>query len=169
VLDFNHWERLPLLFHAGQYGQIVKDLDKDDPEDQQIEMSEGSLAYLLRTCAHQIMAPLKRELAGNELSVAQYYLLALLAKYGGKSEQEAMAMLDKGGTVLTHEDIQNLVDRQLIQLIDGSLQLTSAGSRLHVELVSHFKASESAALNELDYEARQVLTLSLIKLIENTK
>ena len=165
VIDFAHWDRLPLLFHGGEYGQIAKAeaaaLEKGDG------FNEASLGYLLRLATHRLLRPLKDKLAGRGLSVPQYYTLASLAKYGARSRRDLLALLELGDSVPDGEELMELETRGLIEEIDGRIHLAPAGSRLHMELVAFYKASESAALNALDYEMRQTLNLALLTLVES--
>lgn len=167
VIDFTHWDRLPLLFHGGQYGQINKN-QNDAMSGGDGAFEEASLGYLLRLSGHQIFSPLKAELSKRALSVPQYHCLALLAKYSSKPLDEVLAMLELGDAEPTKAEMDDLIRRGLVHDVDGEIDLTPEGARLHVELVAIYKASESVALNELDYEMRQTLNLALMKLIETT-
>jgi len=168
VLDFTHWERPPLLFHAGQYGQILKPeapagVNNDD------QFTEASLSYLLRVCAQQIFMPLKQELARQGLGIAQYYYLAMIARYSPATVEELEQLLQFSDTVPERKEIEELVERGLIDVEGGVSRLTAAGSKFHVEMASISKSSESAALNSLDFEMRQTLSLALLRLIECTR
>lgn len=168
VLEFTHWERLPLLFHGGQYSQLLK-TPAITPGKRGSEVEDESLGYLLRVASRQMLRPLKQALTVQQLSLAQYYVLAVLAKYGHQSLERVLALLANGETPATDAEIEELMQRKLIEIIKGQCHLTEAGARLHVELVSIYKASESTALNELDFEMQQMLHIALLKLIETTK
>jgi 3-hydroxy-9,10-secoandrosta-1,3,5(10)-triene-9,17-dione monooxygenase reductase component len=168
VIEFSHWERLPLLFHGGQYSQLLKTpsaaIDKRGSE-----ITAESLGYLLRVASRQMLRPLMLALAAQELNIAQYYFLAALAKYGHGSLERFLALLTNGETILTHAELDELTQRGLFATTDGLCHLTDAGAKLYVELVSIYKASESAVLEGLDFEMHQMLHIALLKLIETTK
>lgn len=168
VIEFSHWERLPLLFHGGQYSQLLKP-STVAPIKRGAEITEESLGYLLRVASRQMLKPLRQALAAQGLSIAQYYLLAVLAKYGHGSMERFLALLAKGETLPSQVEIDDVVQRGLIQNVDGQCNLTDAGAKLHVEMVSINKASESAALEGLDFEVHQMLHIALLELIDTTK
>ena len=165
VTGFNHWEREPLLFHRGQYGQLASP-ETQAPSAKPVDFSEASLGYLLRLCTHQIMFSLKKELAGRGLTICQYHFLASLAKFGPSPLSDLVSKLKYGDSVPSDDEIAGLMNEGLIEQKGENVQLTDKGSKLHMELVAYYKASESAALNALDYEDRQALHISLIKLVE---
>lgn len=168
VIDFLYADLPPLLFHGGQYGQITKKNGLFGEKHCQLEanFSEHSLSYLLRLCYHQINRPLKEELLTRKITSAQFFFLALAARYETMSLDELLDMLALGDTVVTKADIATLEQRGIIELVEERVQLTSEGLRLHVELASIFKACESEALESIDYNMRQTLRLVLAQLIK---
>jgi 3-hydroxy-9,10-secoandrosta-1,3,5(10)-triene-9,17-dione monooxygenase reductase component len=168
VIEFTHWERLPLLFHGGQYSQLLK-TSSAVSDKRNVELMEESLGYLLRVASRQMLRPLKLALDAQGLSFAQYYFLAALAKYGHGSVERFISLLAKGETIITSAELDELMQRKLTTINNGMCQLTDVGTQLHVELVSIYKASESAALEGLDFEMHQMLHIALLKLIETTK
>ncbi len=166
VVDFAHWERAPLLFHGGRYGQLQKAMSGNSRGG---GFAEESLGYLLRMCSHQILQPLKLELGRRGMSVPQYTVLATLARFKETSLEKLMELLAFGDKLPSRQELTELAEAGLIELDGDSLQLTAAGAKLHVELASIFKASESEALSSLDFETQQELSIALHKLVENSK
>jgi len=167
VTEFTHWNREPLLFHGGQYGQIIKNqMTIEEPGED--DFTETPLGYLLRVSMHQILRPLKSELTKRGLSITQYFVLGVLAMYNHKTREQLFGLLEQGDSVPPREEFEDLFDRGLIQDVNGEMQLTAAGSKLHVVLAAFYKDSESVALKQLDYEMRQTLKISLMRLIEST-
>jgi 3-hydroxy-9,10-secoandrosta-1,3,5(10)-triene-9,17-dione monooxygenase reductase component len=166
VIDFAQWERAPLLFHSGRYGQLQKTTSADIKGG---GFAEESLGYLLRLCSHQILRPLKLELAQRGFGVAQYSVLASLARYQQSDLPKLLELLAFGDNLPTEAEVDDLVRRGLIERSGNQVQLTAAGAKLHVELASIFKASESAALSALDFETRQALNIALRRLMESSK
>ena len=167
VIEFTHWERPPLAFHGGQYSQLLK--TPASTQKRGGDVSDESLGYLLRVASRQMLVLLKVALMAQRLSVAQYYVLAALAKYGHRSLEQVTELLAKGEAVPSRAELDELMQRGLIETIDGQCHLSDAGAKLHVELMSIYKASESDALSGLDYETQQMLHIALLKVIENTK
>lgn len=169
VTDFSHWETPPLLFHRGQYGQINREVRAELPSGDEGAFQGDALGYLLRLCSAQIFAPVRDELFNRNLTLPQYYVLALIAKFDPESRSKLMELLEFGDVVPSAEELDELEVRGLIASEGGRVSMTPTGSRLHMELASIYKASESAAMSVLDFEMQQLLTIALQKLIEKTR
>lgn len=167
VLDFSHWERAPLLFHGGKYGRISKNPSAESSE-RELALRESSLGYLLRLCDHKLFTPLRRELDKQGFSIAQYYLLAVIAKYGAKPIDQLLKMLRQGGGAPTGQEVDELVRRGLIEELDGTTHLTRQGTRFHMEMASFHKAFEAKSMDELDPDLQQFFRIGLIKMIEGS-
>jgi 3-hydroxy-9,10-secoandrosta-1,3,5(10)-triene-9,17-dione monooxygenase reductase component len=165
VLEFTHSEKQPLLFHAGQYGQLRKS-EATLAASPGGEFKEASLGYLLRYCSHRLLGQLKRELADRQLSVAQYYFLALVAMLGRESREKLLERSAEGDNPPTQEEVDDLIARGLLVEQQGRFELSPAGSRLHLELVAYYKSAEASALSLLDYESRQTLHILLGKVAD---
>lgn len=164
VLDFSHWEQAPLLFHGGKYGRIFKHAP-EQASARELALQESSLGYLLRLCSHQLFTPLRDELDKQGLSVAQYYLLAVIAKYGADSLERLLEMLRHGGGAPTMPEVEELVSAGLIEDVAGQTRLTRRGARFHLEMASFHKAYEAQALDGLDTDLQQSLRIGLIRMI----
>lgn len=166
VIDFGQWARAPLLFHGGRYGKLSKTASRDI---QDAGFAEESLGYLLRLCSHQILMPLKLELTQRGLTVLQYSVLVVLARYQQLEFGKLVDLLSFADLPLSRTEVEELARQGLVVFDGNRLQLTSAGAQLHVELASIFKASEAAALGGLDFETRQALNIALQQLMESSK
>lgn len=162
VLEFSHSERHPLLFHAGQYGQLSKS-PASNTTDENNEFQDRSVGFLLRYCSHKLLSQLKHELTRYDLSIAQYYFLALISKSDHESCAELLKHAEQGDTPPSAAEIEDLMVKGLIHTVNDELQLTDTGSQLHIKLLAHYKASESTALRVLDYDVRQTLQIALSK------
>ncbi len=164
VVEFSHWDRPPLLFHAGQYGQILKN-EPSTTSGMARELKGDSLGFLLRECGHRLLYQLKGELSKHGLTVAQYYFLALVAKYGGGTLESLCESTRRGDSAASQSEIDELENRGYLEQQNGTIQLTTKGSRLHVELAAFYKAAEEKALGVLDDEMRQALHIALSRLL----
>lgn len=168
VVDFDHWQREPLLFHSGQYKQIRSGrVAADAIASSNVE--EHTLGYLLRLCAHQLFQPLKEELARRGLGIAQYHFLSLAGRGSQTPLADLKRMLKQGDTVISDEGIEKLASAGLIQGAGGVIGLTEKGSRLHVELASVYKSAESGLLKSLDFEKQQSLKLGLLEVLSKSE
>lgn len=167
VLDFSHWQRSPLLFHGGKYGRIFKNPAEESSE-QELALRESSLSYLLRLCSHKLFTPVRMALDKQGYSIAQYYFLGLIAKYGAKPLPQLLEMLRNGGGAPTDEEVAELTQRGLIEEVSGVTHLTRQGNRFHMEMASFHKAFESKALEDLDPDLQQAFRVGLIRMIEGS-
>ena len=164
VVEFDHTEAEPLLFHGGQYAQLVRKQEFSDSD-----LSHDWLGYLLARAYQQLIAPLKKELAARSLNIAQFYLLNLALSFEGRTIDQLLDVLELGDSVPTDEEVQQLLDKNILEMgQDGAIKLTTGGHQLHMELASVFKAAEADAESDLSYDQRQNLKLSLHQLIRTT-
>jgi 3-hydroxy-9,10-secoandrosta-1,3,5(10)-triene-9,17-dione monooxygenase reductase component len=175
VIEFDHHDVPPLLFHSGQYAQLLKQqvsptdqLHKDAASD----FSQDFLGYLLGRSYQQLFAPLKVELKQRKLTVSQYYLIALSAQFDDKSLQQLLDVLALGDNQPSKAEVDELVTRGLIEISSEEqkerVRLSAVGVQLHVELASRFKAVEADAEKDLDYDLRQSLKIALRQLVQTT-
>lgn len=167
VLEFSHWDRSPLLFHGGKYGRIFRN-QAAESSDRELALRESSLGYLLRLCSQQLFAPLRARLAKQGFTITQYYFLAVIAKYGAKPLDTLLDMLRHGNGAPTDEEVEDLRTHGLIEELEGKTHLTRQGARFHMELASFHKAFEAKALDDLDPDLQQSLSIGLMKMIEST-
>lgn len=164
VIEFDHTDAEPLLFHGGQYAQLSK-----KTRDTESDLSHDWIGFLLARCYQQLVVPLKKELAARNLNIAQYYLIQLVAQFEGKTVDQLMDVLSLGDSVPTDDEIQQLAQKGIIdQDSGGRITLTPLGHHLHLELASVFKAAESDAEADLSYDQRQNLKLTLRQIIKTT-
>ncbi len=161
VIDFEHWQRAPLLFHGGAYGQIRK-RDEDPVGD---AVPDDSLGYLLRLGYRRLIGPLTQALAERDLTLSQHYFLAHLARSGSGDRQALLASLATTGTVPVAHEIEALVSRGFIVEECGAIRFTPAGLDLRIELAAIYKAVESRALDGMGYTRAQSLKVHLGQLI----
>jgi len=165
VSDFARWEKLPLLFHSGQYSHIRKP-QLASRESCDNEVPDDSLGYLLRASYQQLIQPLTLELAKRDLVIAQHYLLANAAIYKNKTMMELLDTQSVTGSIPSSEEIETLFERGFINEIDGCIQLTPKGFNLRIELVAIYKAIESDVLNSLNASTAQSLKIILRQFID---
>ncbi|MBW2942726.1 flavin reductase family protein [Zhongshania aquimaris] len=165
VIEFSHFEQRPLLFHGGQYGQLLKEY-KEHSQPRSNEFADQSLGYLLRYCSHMLLRKLKPELIKSNLSISQYYFLALLAKLGHCEFSFATDVAMQGENTPTDKEIDDLFERGYISITENRVGLSAKGSKTHMQLVAFYTAEESSALNSIDYKLRQSLHIALTNIAE---
>lgn len=175
VVGFDHQELPPLLYHGGQYAQLLKkQVPPTDREHEDLgsEFSQDFLGYLLARCYRQLFAPVKEELVRRGLTVTQYYLINLLGQFDNKTIDQVRDLIGIWDRTLSDGEIGDLADRELVEIREENgrrvAHLTRRGKREFLELASVFKAVEADAERDLDYDQRQNLKLALRQLIETT-
>jgi 3-hydroxy-9,10-secoandrosta-1,3,5(10)-triene-9,17-dione monooxygenase reductase component len=176
VEAFDHTERKPLVFHAGQYALAVnkgKDESSADSPDPTSSFSQDFLIYLLGRAHHQMFLEIRKELERRGLSEDQWFVLSLL----GVSDQRTLAELDRTlaytGKRVSYNMLAGLAAADLIRLggaydPQARATLTDNGRRVVIELVSVAKAAESGAERNLDPAEIHVLKRTLRAIIRDT-
>lgn len=166
VIEFTHWERPPLLFHGGQYGQLQKP-QTNNARTTDEEIPDDSLGALLRGSYQRLISPLVKEIKRRGLSITQHYLLADIAIRGSRPLSESVNALMTSGAAPSEEEVSALFEKGYIEEVAGKIQLTDEGVKLRIELASIYKAIESEVLDCLDFEKAQSLKLLLGQFINN--
>ncbi|WP_373097363.1 flavin reductase family protein [Zhongshania sp.] len=166
VIEFCQFERNPLLFHAGQYGQLQRNSAKSRTAGS-TQFDDASLGYLLRYCSHKLLSKLKAQLIERKLSVNQYYFLALVAKSGRTDLNTLIDVAAQGDNSPNNDEIEDLIARGYLQKNAYNIEASKTGARLHLELFSFYTAEESTALNLLDYDTQQTLRIALGNVAES--
>ena len=173
VLDFEHSERTPLVYHAGRYGVVMKRSASKPASAGEAEMQSSFgmdfLGYLLARSYQNLFAPIRRELQRRGLGVDDYYLLNILARFDNRTVAELDALFSLDGRQVTSDLVAGLVARGHVEDAGaGRMRLTGTGRRLMIELVAVAKGAESHAERDLDYGEAQMLKQLLRQVIRST-
>lgn len=163
VMEFDHWDLDPLLFHSGRYGQLLKPTAAE-PSASGGEQNEF-LGDLLQRACRQVYAPVKSAFDDYEISISQYFFLSRTAMAGSAGTESILSLLEGIGRRPGQEELLNLRERQLITEDNGQVRLTPEGQALNIQLASRINSVEVDAEEGLDYELRQSLKLTLAQLI----
>jgi 3-hydroxy-9,10-secoandrosta-1,3,5(10)-triene-9,17-dione monooxygenase reductase component len=177
VEAFDHTERKPLVFHAGQYALTInKAADASAAEtspDPTSSFSQDFLIYLLGRAHHQMFLEIRRELERRGVSEDQWFVLSLLGVSDHRTLTELDRMLAYTGKRVTYNMLAGLAVAELIRLggaydPQARASLTENGRRVVIELVSIAKAAEAGAERNLDPAEAHVLKRALRTLIRDT-
>jgi 3-hydroxy-9,10-secoandrosta-1,3,5(10)-triene-9,17-dione monooxygenase reductase component len=176
VESFEHFNRAPLVFHAGRYAVTV---EKPPPGGPAVEsepdssFSQDFLIYLLGRAHFQLFLELRRDLERHGLSEDQWFVLSILAMSDDRTVAELDRLLWYTGKRVTYELLASLTASGFARL-HGSYDpharvlLTEAGKRIVLELVAVAKAAESDAERSLGYGETQLLKRALRSIIRDT-
>lgn len=171
VINFQHADQLPLVYHSGAYKYVVHHAGSRKPAEETCSDNDGSfdknfLGYLLGAAYQKIFSGIRGELATQDLSEEDYLTLSIVGIADSRSRKEVDSLLQLTGRCLTDEIINKLIDRQLLVVTDSEgearLELSSTGRSLQIRLLAVAKAGEANMEEALD-EGEAMLLKSLLR------
>ena len=177
VLNFEHFDRPPLVFQKGGYAVAVKKraapvasvADGGAPE---CSISRDALVYLLGSAHAMLLSKMRPELRARGLDDDDYFVLNVLAAGQPRSVAELDALMAYAGRRVTVEQVRSLVTRELLvdDNVAGALRvgLGDRGRRVMLELAAVSKAVEEDAMQQIDYSEAHLLRHLLKRVIRNT-
>jgi 3-hydroxy-9,10-secoandrosta-1,3,5(10)-triene-9,17-dione monooxygenase reductase component len=175
VLDFEAFERAPLVFHKGAYAVAVKKrppaaepAPRDWPE---ASISRDALVYLLGSAHAMLLARLRPALAERGLSDDAYFVLNILSVGVPRTVQDLDDLLAMAGRRIGADEVAALVRQGLVRAAAGAAGhwvLADAGAQTMLELAAISKANEEDALQQIDYSEAHLLKHLLRRVIRNT-
>jgi 3-hydroxy-9,10-secoandrosta-1,3,5(10)-triene-9,17-dione monooxygenase reductase component len=146
IVEFEHSDHPPLVFHGGRYSEInVARGSGDDADD------AGALMELVGRAYHWLSRSARQEFARRGLNDEAFYVLRILGREERQSFGHIAQVVAKAGRRLTEDVTQDLERRGLIASTDsGALCITSDGRRALLELTAVRLSAEQAALAHLD-------------------
>jgi 3-hydroxy-9,10-secoandrosta-1,3,5(10)-triene-9,17-dione monooxygenase reductase component len=171
VMNFDSFDRPPLVFHGGNYGLVMK--KADDIAAARSEFGDGWLGFLLGRAYYQLLIPIRNHLASHGLRDIDYSILTVLSMGDGRTIGELDRLVSISGLRVAEGDIGKLIDRGLVALDNTSgrgdeVRFTHAGRSYATELLAIGKAAESDAERDLDHREAQVMKLLLKRVIQAT-
>jgi 3-hydroxy-9,10-secoandrosta-1,3,5(10)-triene-9,17-dione monooxygenase reductase component len=175
VVEFDHSERAPLVFHGGAYAVAARHV----PHDPTLAAGGAGifghdfLIYLLARSHHQQFLLLRSQLAKHGMSEADWFVLGTL----GATVPMSLAELDKQlaytGAEVTYEQLAGLAAAGFLQLEgahDPSVQvtLTAQGTQAVIELLALAKAAEVEVERHIGTDDARLLKLCLQRIVERT-
>ena len=172
VIEFEHFDRSPLIYHRGKYGLVVKAPLKGKPA---VERGDGSftqnfLGFLLGQAHFQLFDAIRSELRQLDIGLNEYFALCAL----GSGIAVTMPAIDKMARFCDCEFNQVMADRLiaggLVELTATAnaqpvLKLTETGFHMMLRLLAIGKDAEAQAQEDFDEEEAQLLRGLLKRLI----
>lgn len=175
VEQFDHTERAPLVFHAGDYALAVRKQVPPAAEAGELgsSFSQDFLIYLLASAHFQLAWRLRRDLARHGLSEDQWFVLSILAVSDNRTVAELDGLLWCTGKRATYELLASLTAAGFAGLHGGydpqaRVTLTEKGRGAVIELVVAAKAAEENAEGSLGPAATHLLKRALRAIIRDT-
>jgi 3-hydroxy-9,10-secoandrosta-1,3,5(10)-triene-9,17-dione monooxygenase reductase component len=158
VMNFDHHDLAPLLFHGGQYAESRPRASGETVSGDEMEQgrfTEDFFLYLLSRAHFQTSSLTWQKLAELELDQVEYYTISTAAVHGRVTLDHLQSALQHTGHALDEPKLDAMVQRNLLILEDGAytasdlardhfLELLSVAKAYEDDLLEHFSASEIA-------------------------
>ena len=175
VLDVDHTEHAPLVFHAGAYAvathKIYGPVAGPPPASEATEgFGDDFLDYLLPRAHYQIYARIREYHEGLGLNDPDYFLLVSLIAADGRSIRDIDALFSPTGHHVTEKTFEGLAARGLVRRATAgeNLFLTEAGRRTGLEVLAAAKNIESEVLANFTFWEVVSLKTLLKRLVQVT-
>ena len=145
VIEFDHFDQKPLLFHKGKYSAIASRMANEE------EFAGSSLGFLLARAQYAVFQSIRDELKRLAIDLDQYFALSALgARQMEVSEIDTFARFyDRSFDETVAADLKA---RGLIGDAPGGakLQLTNSGRKLMWQLLAIGKDAEATVLERFE-------------------
>jgi 3-hydroxy-9,10-secoandrosta-1,3,5(10)-triene-9,17-dione monooxygenase reductase component len=170
VLEFAHFGRPALAFHAGTYASVVKypavGAGAPQGEDVDSSFSRDFLGYLLGSAHARLMDRVRGDLERYRLSEAHYHVLMFLSHEDNLTLKELTTLTQLADHQVSYQTLADLVIRDFVSVSGGDYpstraRLTPDGHRVALELGASLKAAEAYAERFLGATEAQTLKMLL--------
>ncbi len=176
VEAFAHFDRSPLLFHAGRYALAVEKAVAPPaaPAEGDAGTGQDFLIPLLRRAHFQLLQDMRQDLERHGLTEDGWFILGFLGKSDDLTVAELDSLLWRHGRRVTYELVASLTASGFMRLQGGydphaRVALTEAGKHTILELAALAKANESHAERNLGFVETQLLKQALRGLIQDSE
>lgn len=176
VLEFDHYEREPLVFKSGRYAFAVPKPSEPPKPAAESGAAPGALApdfliYQLGRAYHQVFRKLQPELDRHGLGGPEYFALSMLGLRDGRTLSELDGQVSHIGARIDRDCGRRLAALGLVQASadsDARLTLTPQGQRTVIELLAAAKAASEDAESGFDTSEARLLRQFLTRIIAST-
>jgi 3-hydroxy-9,10-secoandrosta-1,3,5(10)-triene-9,17-dione monooxygenase reductase component len=177
VEAFDHWDRPPLVYHAGRYASAVRvtqpQAARSDAEPDS-SFSQDFLIYLLGRAHHQLFLQLRNSLRRYGLSEDGWFVLSLLGVANNRTIEELGRLLAYTGKGITYDLLASLGAAGFVKLAGfydphARVELTDTGRKVVIELVAAARAAEDHAQRNLESSQTRVLKCVLRQIIDDSQ
>jgi 3-hydroxy-9,10-secoandrosta-1,3,5(10)-triene-9,17-dione monooxygenase reductase component len=151
VIDFQHHDRAPLIFHGGSYGRVMTNKLEQRPAEFENDGEFGRyfVGHMLSRAHHAAFAELRREYRKRGLRSSEYTVVVSLGLGEGCTRAELLQRAANGGVDLPLEAIDQLIERGLIVTEGECLNLTATGRTRLTELMAVAQSTQLHFENSL--------------------
>ena len=173
VVNLDHSERAPLIFHGGRYGMVIKKEAEQPAPTSGFEssLSPDDLIYDVSRVFYQVRHDAQAERQRRGWTDPEYAALSVLGRDDGRTIAEIDALGIYRGQHVTPEVIAGLVARGLVSAAEpigpeSRVHLTPAGRKAIIEIIAMIKAAEADALEGFDFSEIRLLKQMLRRMVE---
>ncbi|MFK0570360.1 flavin reductase [Endozoicomonas sp.] len=175
VLNFDKSDRPPLVYQNGQYALTAKKPREGvslSSSSISVESgyTENLLGYLLGRAHYQMIHKMQSRLQKHGLSQQQFFILSVLCIQDCLTLEQLNRFIDYTGQLVTVEEMNSLMQKELIALDTRGLQyqLTGEGREASVHNIAQAKAIEESLVDQLGAADVMALKLLLKRLVVKT-
>jgi len=161
VLELDHTDKAPLLFHQGKYAR------KSVPAPLGGEENRTDINYLIARCYFMLTQGVRKAAQEIGLSQVDHYALSVLMQGGPARLEDVNRSLSGSGWSWNEDDVARLsAQSQIMQGADGTIEVTKSGREAMIALFAQAKATESHAQKAFDPADLDQLRTLLGQLLE---
>ena len=173
VVDFQHFDRRPLIYHKGQYSLVMKkgrDAALASNSQGEGSFSGNFLGFLLGRAHFMLFDSIRQALARLGITLDQYFALCALGYGESRTAEELDKMARRYDRSFGEDSLRDLLARGLLEAEDSDLKLTLAakGKALLLELLAIGKDAEAEAQQALEFGEAQLLHSCLKRMVQRT-
>lgn len=151
VVQFDHGEAAPLIYHGGRYGRVLppseflRPTDLDDAG----EFGRYFLGHALGRAHQAVFGEVRREYKKRGLRSSDYTVLASMGLGEGATREELIERASSGGVDLPPKAIDRLVEKGWLECNGDAFGLTGDGRAVLTELMAVAQATQLHLENAL--------------------
>ena len=174
VVNFEHFDRSPLVYQGGGYAMLLKKpsvlAKSGHATGSDSSFSRNSLSYLCGVAAQYLNEQSVRALSLHGLTMLDAWILNLLSEKEDQTVAELDAQMGHSRQRVTPEVVDRLIAQAMVTAAaaegaERRLRRTAKGREVLIEFVAAAKATEESALKGLDHAEDQLLRTLLKRVI----
>ncbi len=175
VLKFEHFQKSPLVFHAGKYALAVAKQNEPEVKEPVVGFNANSLTYLMGLVYFQLAKKSSEKMAEHGINDCEAAILHALSMGGGRSAAEIERIVAVGGLHVTDDILLQMAEKNLLTLAsengENKASLTDEGSEMLMKMIAYVQAIEDGAMPDDAYTelslAKDLLKKAALKLLKD--
>jgi 3-hydroxy-9,10-secoandrosta-1,3,5(10)-triene-9,17-dione monooxygenase reductase component len=165
VLKFEHFEKSPLVFHAGKYALAVAK-QKAPEAKEEVGFNANSLTYLMGLVYFKLANKAAKKMADHGIDSCQMAVLNALSMGESHTIAEINKIVSVSGLAVTSDVLHSMAEKNLVSLSGEGQALRASladdGSNMLMKMIAYVQAIEDEAMPD-DAYTELSLAKSLLK------